>query len=52
MCAMLIAHLQDRLHDDPNMDFVPRTFIFGAKAAASYKAAKRTIELINSSPQI
>ncbi|HIS67446.1 MAG TPA: glycogen/starch/alpha-glucan phosphorylase, partial [Candidatus Scatomorpha merdipullorum] len=48
MCAMLIAHLQDRLHDNPNMDFVPRTFIFGAKAAASYKTAKRTIELINS----
>ena len=48
LCAMLIAHLQDRLHDDPNMDFVPRTFIFGAKAAASYKAAKRIIELINS----
>lgn len=48
LCAMLIAHLQDRLHDDPNQDFVPRTFIFGAKAAASYKAAKRIIELINS----
>ena len=48
MCAMLIAHLQDRLRDNPNMDFVPRTFIFGAKAAASYKAAKRIIELINS----
>ncbi len=46
LCAMLIAHLQDRLHDDPNMDFVPRTFIFGAKAAASYKAAKRIIELL------
>ena len=48
MCAMLIAHLQDRLRDNPNMDFVPRTFIFGAKAAASYKSAKRIIELINS----
>ncbi len=46
MCAMLIAHLQDRLHDSPGMDFVPRTFIFGAKAAAGYKVAKRIIELI------
>jgi len=46
LCAMLIAHLQDRLHDDPDMDFVPRAFVFGAKAAASYKTAKRIIELI------
>ena len=46
MCAMLISHLQDRIHDNPDMDFVPRTFIFGAKAAAGYKIAKRIIELI------
>lgn len=46
MCAMLIAHLQDRLRDNPNMEFLPRTFIFGAKAAASYRTAKRIIELI------
>ena len=37
---------QDRLRDDPNQDFIPRTFIFGAKAAASYRTAKRIIELI------
>ena len=46
LCAMSIASLQLQLHDDPNMDFVPRTFVFGAKAAAGYKTAKRIIELL------
>ena len=46
LCAMSITSLQQQLHDDPNMDFVPRTFVFGAKAAAGYKTAKRIIELI------
>lgn len=46
LCAMLIAHLQNRLHDDPGCDFLPRTFIFGAKAASSYKVAKRIISLL------
>ena len=46
LCAMSIANLQMRLQDDPNMDFVPRTFVFGAKAAAGYKTAKRIIELL------
>ncbi|MDO4982511.1 MAG: glycogen/starch/alpha-glucan phosphorylase [Eubacteriales bacterium] len=46
LCAMSIASLQMQLHDDPGMDFVPRTFVFGAKAAAGYKTAKRIIELL------
>ena len=46
LCAMNIAGLQMRLHDNPNMDFVPRTYVFGAKAAAGYKTAKRIIELL------
>ncbi|MCL2083123.1 MAG: glycogen/starch/alpha-glucan phosphorylase [Oscillospiraceae bacterium] len=43
-----IMHLYNRLKDNPNMDFVPRTFFFGGKAAASYAMAKRIIRLINS----
>ena len=46
LCAMSIARLQLQLHADPNMDFVPSTFVFGAKAAAGYKTAKRIIELL------
>lgn len=46
LCAMLITHLQQRIHDNPNGEFLPRCFIFGAKAASSYKAAKRIISLL------
>ena len=46
LCAMLITHLQQRLHDDPNQNFVPRTFMFGAKAAAGYATAKRIIQML------
>ena len=46
LCAMNIISLQLQLHDDPNMEFVPRTYVFGAKAAAGYKTAKRIIELL------
>ena len=51
LCAMLIIHLQQRLHDDPNQDFVPRTFLFGAKAAAGYVTAKRIIQMLCSLAQ-
>ena len=46
LCAMHIVALQLRLRDSPNMEFVPRTYVFGAKAAAGYKVAKRIIEMI------
>lgn len=46
LCAMSITSLQMQLHDNPNMEFVPRTFSFGAKAAAGYRVAKRIIELL------
>ena len=42
-----VMYLYNQLKDNPNMDFYPRTFIFGAKAAAGYHTAKLTIKLIN-----
>ncbi len=42
-----VMYLYNELKDHPEMDFYPRTFIFGAKAAAGYKNAKLTIKLIN-----
>ena len=43
-----VMYLYNQLKDNPTMDMVPRTFIFGAKAAAGYQIAKKTIKLINS----
>ena len=43
-----VMYLYNQLKANPNMDFYPRTFIFGAKAAAGYMNAKLTIKLINS----
>ena len=48
LSAMLITSLQQRLRDDPGADFLPRTFVFAAKAAGGYATAKRIIELLNS----
>lgn len=47
MNILHIMYLYNKLKENPNMDFVPRTFIFGAKAAAGYMRAKLTIKLIN-----
>ena len=43
-----IISLYHKLHDDPNADFAPQTFLFGAKAAPGYHVAKQIIQLINS----
>ena len=43
-----IMYLYNKIKEHPEMSFYPRTFIFGAKAAAGYKRAKQTIKLINS----
>ena len=43
-----VMHLYNEIKEHPEMDFYPRTFIFGAKAAAGYRRAKLTIKLINS----
>ena len=48
MNILHVIYLYNQLKDNPNLDMVPRTFIFGAKAAAGYKRAKLTIKLINS----
>ena len=42
-----VMYLYNELKEHPDRDFYPRTFIFGAKAAAGYKNAKLTIKLIN-----
>ena len=42
-----VMYLYNKIKEHPEMDFVPRTFIFGAKAAAGYRRAKLTIKLIN-----
>ena len=47
MNILHVMYLYNQLKDNPNMDMIPRTFIFGAKAAAGYKRAKLTIKLIN-----
>lgn len=43
-----VMYLYNELKANPEMDFFPRTFIFGAKASAGYRRAKAVIKLINS----
>ncbi|MBQ3105570.1 MAG: glycogen/starch/alpha-glucan family phosphorylase, partial [Lachnospiraceae bacterium] len=47
-----IMYLYNELKEKPDMEFYPRTFIFGAKAAAGYRTAKLTIKLINAVAEV
>ena len=47
MNILHVMYLYNEIKEHPDMEFYPRTFIFGAKAAAGYKNAKLTIKLIN-----
>lgn len=47
MNILHVMYLYNTIKDHPEMEFYPRTFIFGAKAAAGYRRAKLTIKLIN-----
>lgn len=47
MNVLNIMHVYNQLRENPNLDIVPRTFIFGGKAAPGYYLAKQTIKLIN-----
>lgn len=46
--VLRVVALYNRLRRDPGLDFVPRTVIFGGKAAPGYYMAKKIIKLINS----
>jgi starch phosphorylase len=52
MNILHVMYLYNQLKDNPNLDMIPRTFIFGAKAAAGYRRAKLTIKLINSVAEV
>lgn len=50
--VMHIIDLYNRIKVNPSLDVAPRTFIFGAKSAASYWKAKLIIKLINSVAEV
>lgn len=52
LAVLHIITLYNRLKDNPNLDIVPRTFIFGGKAAPGYFMAKLIIKLINSVAEV
>jgi starch phosphorylase len=47
-----VIALYNRIKDDPDVDMVPRTFIFGGKAAPGYRMAKLIIKAINAVAQV
>jgi starch phosphorylase len=52
LMVLYIIVLYDRLKRNPKIDIVPRTFIFGAKAAPGYRMAKLMIKLIHQVAQV
>ena len=46
LCALMITQLREQIHENPNEEFLPRSFVFAAKAAPGYAVAKRIIELL------
>ena len=52
MNILHVMYLYNKIKEHPDMEFYPRTFIFGAKAAAGYKNAKLTIKLINAVAEV
>ena len=47
-----VMYLYNVIKENPDVDIYPRTFIFGAKAAAGYETAKKTIKLINNVAEV
>lgn len=47
MNILHVMHLYNQLRENPDLDMMPRTFIFGAKSAPGYERAKLIIKLIN-----
>ena len=52
MNILHVMYLYNQIKQDPELDIYPRTFIFGAKAAAGYRIAKLTIKLINNVAEV
>ncbi|PKM55750.1 MAG: glycogen phosphorylase [Firmicutes bacterium HGW-Firmicutes-5] len=47
MDILHVMHLYNELRENPDRNMIPRTFVFGAKAAPGYERAKLIIKLIN-----
>jgi starch phosphorylase len=52
LAVLHVISLYNRIKHNPNIDILPRTFIFGGKAAPGYFMAKLIIKLINSVAEV